>query len=44
MTPPTPPSTAACEAARPGRRRDPGRDGEILTAALDVLAETGYEA
>ncbi|PPG52480.1 TetR family transcriptional regulator [Rathayibacter sp. AY2B3] len=42
MTPPTPP-TAACETARPGRRRDPSRDGEILTAALDVLAETGYE-
>ncbi|PPI19332.1 TetR family transcriptional regulator, partial [Rathayibacter sp. AY1B6] len=26
---------------RPGR--DPARDGAILTAALDVLAETGYE-
>ncbi|MHC2186153.1 TetR/AcrR family transcriptional regulator [Rathayibacter agropyri] len=41
MTPPTPPT--ACETARPGRRRDPNRDLEILTAALDVLAETGYE-
>ncbi|PPI39116.1 TetR family transcriptional regulator [Rathayibacter sp. AY1B1] len=41
MTPPTPP--AACEPTRPGRRRDPARDGAILTAALDVLAETGYE-
>ncbi|AZZ54811.1 TetR/AcrR family transcriptional regulator [Rathayibacter iranicus] len=41
MTPPTPP--ADCEVARPGRRRDPNRDGEILTAALDVLADTGYE-
>lgn len=41
MTPPTPPT--ACETARPGRRRDPHRDLEILTAALDVLAETGYE-
>jgi AcrR family transcriptional regulator len=29
--------------ARPGRRRDPARDPAILTAALDVLAETGYD-
>ncbi|NQX17625.1 TetR/AcrR family transcriptional regulator [Rathayibacter sp. VKM Ac-2857] len=44
MTPPTPPAATACDApARPGRRRDPNRDGEILTAALDVLAETGYD-
>src|ERR1700753_1554799 len=27
----------------PGRPRDPTRDGEILQAALDVLAETGYD-
>jgi AcrR family transcriptional regulator len=26
-----------------GRKRDHTRDGEILDAALDVLAETGYE-
>jgi len=26
-----------------GRKRDPSRDGEILDAALDVLAETGYD-
>jgi AcrR family transcriptional regulator len=30
-------------AARPGRRRDPSRDTDILQAALDVLAETGYD-
>src|ERR1700726_2599355 len=31
-------------ARRPlGRRRDESRDPEILRAALDVLAETGYE-
>ncbi|MFB3738864.1 MAG: TetR/AcrR family transcriptional regulator [Candidatus Velamenicoccus archaeovorus] len=29
---------------RPGRRRDPGRDRAILDAALDLLAEKGYEA
>lgn len=28
---------------RPGRKRDHTRDPEILDAALDVLAETGYE-
>lgn len=43
MAPPTPPTAESCAAARPGRRRDPGRDAEILTAALDVLAETGYD-
>ncbi|MBF4462579.1 MULTISPECIES: TetR/AcrR family transcriptional regulator [unclassified Rathayibacter] len=43
MTPPTPSTAAACDTVRPGRRRDPNRDGEILVAALDVLAETGYE-
>ncbi len=26
-----------------GRKRDPSRDGDILDAALDVLAEVGYE-
>ena len=30
-------------APRPGRRRDLTRDGEILQASLDVLAETGYD-
>lgn len=30
-------------AARPGRKRDHTRDPEILTAAIDVLAEVGYE-
>jgi len=30
--------------AKPGRRRDPSRDTDILQAALDVLAETGYDA
>jgi AcrR family transcriptional regulator len=29
--------------ARLGRKRDHSRDPEILTAALDVLAETGYD-
>jgi AcrR family transcriptional regulator len=33
----------AGHAPRPGRRRDHTRDPEILTAALDVLAETGYD-
>src|SRR5689334_21879509 len=27
---------------RPGRKPDPGRDAEILDAALQVLAEVGY--
>ena len=31
------------EAAKLGRKRDHTRDPEILAAALDVLAETGYE-
>lgn len=31
------------EPARLGRKRDHGRDPEILAAALDVLAETGYD-
>jgi AcrR family transcriptional regulator len=30
-------------APRPGRRRDHTRDPEILDAALEVLAETGYD-
>jgi AcrR family transcriptional regulator len=34
---------AAKQALRPGRRRDHTRDPEILGAALDVLAETGYD-
>jgi AcrR family transcriptional regulator len=28
---------------RPGRKRDTSRDGAILQATLEVLAETGYE-
>jgi AcrR family transcriptional regulator len=28
---------------RPGRKRDPGRDVQILEATLEVLAESGYE-
>ena len=31
------------EPARLGRKRDHSRDPEILAAALDVLAETGYD-
>ena len=38
MTPPPPPAVGTDAPARPGRRRDPSRDGEILSAALDVLA------
>ncbi|MGN6742060.1 MAG: TetR/AcrR family transcriptional regulator, partial [Amnibacterium sp.] len=30
-------------AVRPGRKRDETRDPEILAAAIDVLAEVGYE-
>jgi AcrR family transcriptional regulator len=33
----------AGQTPRPGRRRDHTRDPEILDAALDVLAETGYD-
>ncbi|MWV49598.1 TetR family transcriptional regulator [Rathayibacter sp. VKM Ac-2803] len=43
MMPPPPPTIDSGAPARPGRRRDPSRDLEILTAALDVLAETGYD-
>lgn len=31
------------EPARPGRKRDHSRDPEILDAALEVLAEVGYD-
>lgn len=31
------------DASRPGRKRDATRDAAILDAALEVLAETGYE-
>ena len=33
----------ATEPARAGRKRDPAKDGAILAAALQVLAELGYE-
>ena len=33
----------AGQTPRPGRRRDHTRDPEILDAALEVLAETGYD-
>lgn len=35
--------TEAPARSRRGRPRDPGRDAVILAAALDVLAETGFE-
>lgn len=35
--------TATAEPSKPGRKRDHTRDPEILDAALEVLAETGYE-
>jgi AcrR family transcriptional regulator len=31
------------QASKPGRKRNHARDPEILAAALDVLAETGYD-
>jgi AcrR family transcriptional regulator len=34
---------AGPSAQRLGRKRDPSRDADILDAALDVLAETGYD-
>lgn len=40
---PVPLPAEAVPASRPGRRRDPSRDTDILQAALDVLAETGYD-
>jgi len=36
-------SDALETAPRLGRRRDPSRDTDILEAAIDVLAEVGYE-
>ncbi|WP_022878318.1 TetR/AcrR family transcriptional regulator [Microbacterium sp. B19] len=39
----TAPEKTATEAPRLGRKRDLSRDPEILEAALDVLAETGFE-
>lgn len=35
-------ATTPVEAPRPGRKRDPSRDGDIMDAALEVLAEEGY--
>jgi AcrR family transcriptional regulator len=35
--------TSAGVTVKPGRKRDHTRDPEILNAALEVLAETGYE-
>ncbi len=37
------PPTSDRSGGRGGRPRDPGRDTALLTAALDVLAEVGYE-
>ncbi|HEV7622960.1 MAG TPA: helix-turn-helix domain-containing protein, partial [Amnibacterium sp.] len=34
---------ATQRAVKTGRKRDHTRDPEILTAAIDVLAEVGYE-
>lgn len=39
-----PEDAATTEPVRPGRRRDPARDGAILDAALAVLGEAGYAA
>jgi AcrR family transcriptional regulator len=36
-------STDLIESKPRGRKRDPSRDADILAAALDVLAETGYD-
>ena len=43
MTQLDPAAAAAGHAPRPGRRRNHARDTEILDAALEVLAETGYD-
>lgn len=44
MTPSDPTDDAAAGVrSRGGRPRDPGRDAALLDAALEVLAETGYE-
>ncbi|RFA18262.1 TetR/AcrR family transcriptional regulator [Subtercola boreus] len=40
---PETPGAVADEAPRLGRKRDHTRDPEILDAALEVLAETGYD-
>jgi AcrR family transcriptional regulator len=37
------PAAAPEGAAKPGRKRDHTRDPEIMTAAIDVLAEVGFE-
>jgi AcrR family transcriptional regulator len=36
-------SEQTSERLKPGRKRDPGKDRDILQAALAVLAELGYE-
>jgi AcrR family transcriptional regulator len=43
MTQPSRTDGTADHAPRPGRRRNHSRDAEILDAALEVLAETGYD-
>ena len=43
MTQPARGDNTTGHAPRPGRRRNHARDPEILQAALDVLAETGYD-
>ncbi|MGD8195797.1 TetR/AcrR family transcriptional regulator [Herbiconiux sp. P18] len=40
---PLEPSVTVDAPARPGRRRDHSRDPEILDAAIEVLAEEGYD-
>ncbi|MDO8382871.1 MAG: TetR/AcrR family transcriptional regulator [Microbacterium sp.] len=42
MTQPAPPAIDGA-APRPGRKRDHSRDPEILRAAIDVLAEEGFD-
>ena len=37
------PDLSDVEGVKPGRKRDHTRDPEILDAALEVLAETGYD-
>lgn len=37
------PGTGSADVPRPGRKQDHTRDRPILEAALDVLAETGYD-
>lgn len=41
--PAAPAGAAGAEPAKLGRKRDLSRDAEILSAAVDVLAETGYD-